>query len=62
MDLVVQSLLRGLALSQQPAAEPDRGQQCLVRVVLVDQDGPAVALPGEVGQGGAVAVVGLEPA
>jgi hypothetical protein len=59
VDLVVEALLRDLALSEQAAAVTNGRAQ---RVLLVHGDRPAVALPSEVGQRRAVPVVGLEPA
>jgi hypothetical protein len=62
VDLVLEPLLGGSALGEQPAPEPHSGQQRILRVVLPEQHGPTRSLPGEVSQRGAVPVVGLEPA
>ena len=57
MQLVVQALLGDLVLGDQAPAVPDRDGQ---RVIDAIGDAPALSLPGQVGERGAVAVVGLE--
>jgi hypothetical protein len=57
VQLVVQSLLGDLVLGDQPAPVPDRGGQGILDLI---GDPTALALAGQVGQRGAVAVVGLE--
>lgn len=58
VQLVVQPLLGQLVLGDQaPPVAYRRGQ----RVLLLVEEGSALALAGQVGQRGAVAVVGLEP-
>ena len=58
VDLIVQTLLSGLALTQQPTAEPDCGQQ---GIVLVGLDLAAVTLTGQVRQRRTVSIVSFEP-
>jgi hypothetical protein len=58
VQLVVQPLLGDLVLGDQAATVPHRGGE---RITVVIGDEPALALAGQVGQRGAVAVVGLEP-
>jgi hypothetical protein len=58
VQLIVEALLGDLALGDQAASVPHRGGQRIRDLVGNDA---ALALPGQIGQGGAVPVVGLEP-
>ena len=58
VQLIVQALLGDLALGDQATAVAHRGGQ---RVADLVGDDAALPLPGQIGQGGAVTVVGLEP-
>jgi hypothetical protein len=58
VQLVVQALLGDLVLGDQAAAVPHRGGQRILQLIGHET---ALALAGQVGQCGAVAVVGLEP-
>lgn len=59
VELVVQTLLGDLAISDQAPTMTHRGAERIHRRLLGVS--PACTLPGEVGQRGAITVVGLEP-
>lgn len=57
VQLVVQPLLGDLVLGDQAAAMPHRGGECVLDLIGHQ---PALTLAGEIGQRGAVPVIGLE--